>query len=61
LGFHEESYQYGGEVVKCLKSATAESYYGLGDKPADNNMQVSGLNCGVPINTAFGKIDRPAV
>jgi len=35
LGFHwEESYDYGGNIVKMSKSShDGESYYGLGDKP----------------------------
>ena len=41
LGFHwEESYEYGGDVVKMSKTAQlGESYYGLGDKPVDNNLK----------------------
>lgn len=41
LGFHwEESYEHGGDVVKMSKTAQpGESYYGLGDKPVDNNLK----------------------
>jgi len=41
LGFHwEESYKNGGDIVKMSKiSQEGESYYGLGDKPVDNNLK----------------------
>ncbi|MGV6846317.1 MAG: glycoside hydrolase family 31 protein [Lutibacter sp.] len=41
LGFHwEESYEYGGDIVKMSKLAfEGESYYGLGDKAIQNNLK----------------------
>jgi len=41
LGFHwEESYEYGGDIVKMSKTTfEGESYYGLGDKPVNNNLK----------------------
>ena len=41
LGFHwEESYELGGDIVKMsLASQESESYYGLGDKPVENNLK----------------------
>ena len=41
LGFHwEESYEIGGDVVKMsLKSQQGENFYGLGDKPVENNLK----------------------
>lgn len=41
LGFHwEESYEYGGDIVKMSKTTfEGESYYGLGDKPVQNNLK----------------------
>jgi len=41
LGFHwEESYEYGGDIVKMSKTAfEGESYYGLGDKAVQNNLK----------------------
>ncbi|MCF6167485.1 glycoside hydrolase family 31 protein [Lutibacter sp.] len=41
LGFHwEESYEFGGDIVKMsLKSQQSENYYGLGDKPVENNLK----------------------
>lgn len=41
IGFHwEESYQYGGNIVKMSKKAIkGESYYGLGDKPEHLNLK----------------------
>ncbi len=41
LGFHwEESFKYGGNIVKMTKEAQeSESYYGLGDKPVQNNLK----------------------
>lgn len=61
LGFHyEESYQYGGEVVKMSKKAQpAESYYGLGDKPADNNMRGKRFELWGTDQYAFGKQTDP--
>ena len=52
LGFHwEESYEFGGDVVKMSKvSQDSEGYYGLGDKPVHINLKglliaVDGLCC----------------
>jgi len=41
LGFHwEESYENGGDIVKMSKTTfEGESYYGLGDKPVNNNLK----------------------
>jgi len=41
LGFHwEESYEYGGNIVKMSKEAQeGECYFGLGDKPLGNNLK----------------------
>ncbi|WP_298951676.1 glycoside hydrolase family 31 protein [uncultured Nonlabens sp.] len=61
LGFHfEESYEYGGEVVKMSKKAQpGESYYGLGDKPADNNMRSKRFEMWGTDQYAFGKTTDP--
>ena len=61
LGFHyEESYEYGGEVVKMSKKAQpGESYYGLGDKPADNNMRAKRFEMWGTDQYAFGKNTDP--
>ncbi len=61
LGFHyEESYEYGGEVVKMSKKAQqGESYYGLGDKPADNNMRSKRFELWGTDQYAFGKNTDP--
>ncbi len=41
LGFHwEESHDFGGNIVKMSKTTLeGESYYGLGDKPVNNNLK----------------------
>ncbi|ARN77523.1 glycosyl hydrolase [Nonlabens spongiae] len=61
LGFHfEESYENGGEVVKMSKKAQpGESYYGLGDKPADNNMRAKRFELWGTDQYAFGKHTDP--
>ncbi|WP_124981123.1 glycoside hydrolase family 31 protein [Nonlabens xiamenensis] len=61
LGFHyEESYQYGGEIVKMSKKAQpGESYYGLGDKPADNNLRAKRFELWGTDQYAFGKNTDP--
>jgi alpha-glucosidase len=61
LGFHyEESYEYGGEVVKMSKKAQpGESYYGLGDKTADNNMRAKRFELWATDQYAFGKQTDP--
>jgi len=61
LGFHyEESYKYGGEIVKMSKKAQpGESYYGLGDKPADNNLRAKRFEMWGTDQYAFGKHTDP--
>lgn len=61
LGFHyEESYQYGGEIVKMSKKAQpGESYYGLGDKPAHLNMRAKRFELWGTDQYAFGKQTDP--
>jgi len=61
LGFHyEESYEHGGEVVKMSKKAQpGESYYGLGDKPADNNLRAKRFELWGTDQYAFGKHTDP--
>jgi len=41
IGFHwEENYEFGGDIVKMsVKSHEGESYFGLGDKPVENNLK----------------------
>ena len=41
IGFHwEESYEFGGDIVKMsLASQQGENFYGLGDKPVENNLK----------------------
>lgn len=61
LGFHwEESYQYGGEVVKMSKiSQDGESYYGLGDKPVHLNLKGKRFENWVTDSYAYGKDTDP--
>ncbi|MGB3590705.1 MAG: glycoside hydrolase family 31 protein [Nonlabens sp.] len=61
IGFHfEESYQYGGNIVKMSKKAQpGESYYGLGDKPADNNLRAKRFELWGTDQYAFGKQTDP--
>ncbi|WP_100614449.1 glycoside hydrolase family 31 protein [Confluentibacter citreus] len=61
LGFHwEESYHYGGNIVKMSKtSQDSESYYGLGDKPTDNNLKGKRFENWVTDSYAFGKNTDP--
>ncbi len=61
LGFHwEESYQFGGDVVKMSKTAQAgESYYGLGDKPVDNNLKGKRFENWVTDSYAYGRDTDP--
>ena len=61
IGFHwEESYQYGGDIVKMSKvSQKAESYYGLGDKPVDVNLKGKRFENWVTDSYAFGKNTDP--
>ncbi|MCF7559538.1 glycoside hydrolase family 31 protein [Sabulilitoribacter multivorans] len=61
LGFHwEESYQYGGNVVKMSKvSQPGESFYGLGDKPVDNNLKGKRFENWVTDSYAYGRDTDP--
>jgi alpha-glucosidase len=61
LGFHwEESYHLGGDIVKMSKTAQdSESYYGLGDKPSDNNLKGKRFENWVTDSYAFGKNTDP--
>jgi alpha-glucosidase len=61
IGFHwEESYQYGGNVVKMSKiSNDGESYYGLGDKPNHLNLKGKRYNNWVTDSYAYGKDTDP--
>ncbi len=61
IGFHwEESYEYGGDIVKMSKTSHAgEAYYGLGDKPVDNNLKGKRFENWVTDSYAFGKDTDP--
>ncbi|MFD0990494.1 glycoside hydrolase family 31 protein [Mariniflexile jejuense] len=61
LGFHwEESYEFGGDIVKMSKIAQeGESYYGLGDKPVDNNLKGKRFENWVTDSYAYGKNTDP--
>ncbi|WP_346883487.1 glycoside hydrolase family 31 protein [uncultured Algibacter sp.] len=61
LGFHwEESYEYGGDIVKMSKTAQpGESYYGLGDKPVDNNLKGKRFENWVTDSYAYGRETDP--
>ena len=61
IGFHwEESYQYGGNVVKMSKvSHDGESYYGLGDKPNHLNLKGHRFTNWVTDSYAYGKDTDP--
>jgi len=61
LGFHwEESYEFGGNVVKMSKTAQpGESYYGLGDKPVDNNLKGKRFENWVTDSYAYGRETDP--
>ena len=61
LGFHwEESYEHGGNVVKMSKTAQpGESYYGLGDKPVDNNLKGKRFENWVTDSYAYGRDTDP--
>ncbi|MGB3607407.1 glycoside hydrolase family 31 protein [Psychroserpens sp.] len=60
-GFHwEESYEYGGNIVKMSKvSNDGESYYGLGDKPSHLNMKGKRFENWVTDSYAYGKDTDP--
>ena len=61
LGFHwEESYEFGGDIVKMSKTAqSGESYYGLGDKPVDNNLKGKRFENWVTDSYAYGRDTDP--
>ena len=61
LGFHwEESYEYGGNVVKMSKvSQDGESFYGLGDKPQHLNLKGRRYENWVTDSYAYGKDTDP--
>ena len=61
IGFHwEESYQYGGNIVKMSKvSVKGESYYGLGDKPTHLNLKGKRFQNWVTDSYAYGKDTDP--
>lgn len=61
LGFHwEESYEFGGDIVKMSKTAQeGESYFGLGDKPVDNNLKGKRFENWVTDSYAYGKNTDP--
>ena len=61
LGFHwEESYEHGGNVVKMSKtSQSGEGYYGLGDKPVDNNLKGKRFQNWVTDSYAYGRNTDP--
>ncbi|WP_299766004.1 glycoside hydrolase family 31 protein [uncultured Dokdonia sp.] len=61
LGFHyEESFEYGGNIVKMSKKAQhAESYYGLGDKPMHMNLRGKRVQNWATDQYAFGKDQDP--
>jgi len=61
MGFHwEESYEYGGNIVKMSKiSNNGESYYGLGDKPNHLNLKGKRYENWVTDSYAYGKETDP--
>jgi alpha-glucosidase len=61
LGFHwEESYEIGGDIVKMsLKSQQGENYYGLGDKPVENNLKGKRFQNWVTDSYAYGRGTDP--
>lgn len=61
LGFHwEESYEYGGNIVKMSKkSFDGESYYGLGDKPVHLNLRGKRFENWVTDSYAYGRGTDP--
>lgn len=61
MGFHwEESYQYGGNIVKMSKTINdRESYFGLGDKPEHLNLKGKRFENWVTDSYAFGKETDP--
>ena len=61
IGFHwEESYKHGGNIVKMSKaSQPGESFYGLGDKPVDNNLKGKRFENWVTDSYAYGRGTDP--
>jgi len=61
LGFHwEESYDFGGDIVKMSKvSQDSEGYYALGDKPVDINLKGKRFENWVTDSYAFKKSSDP--
>lgn len=61
IGFHwEESYEYGGNIVKMSKvSHKTESYYGLGDKPVQASLKGRRFENWATDSYAFGKETDP--
>ncbi|MCD2259347.1 glycoside hydrolase family 31 protein [Psychroserpens luteolus] len=61
IGFHwEESYEYGGDIVKMSKrSHDGESYFGLGDKPNHLNLKGKRYENWVTDSYAYGKETDP--
>ncbi|MFB9052040.1 glycoside hydrolase family 31 protein [Formosa undariae] len=61
IGFHwEESYEYGGNIVKMSKvSHDGESYYGLGDKADHLNLKGKRFENWVSDSFAYGKYTDP--
>lgn len=61
IGFHwEESYEYGGNIVKMSKTINdRESYFGLGDKPEHLNLKGKRFENWVTDSYAFGKQTDP--
>jgi len=61
LGFHwEESYEFGGDVVKMSKVCEdGESFYGLGDKPVHLNLKGKRFENWVTDSYAYGKGTDP--
>ncbi len=60
-GFHwEQSYEFGGNIVKMSKSAPqGECYYGLGDKPMHLNLKGKRVENWATDQYAFGKDQDP--
>jgi len=61
FGFHwEESYEFGGNIVKMSKVAQeGESYYGLGDKPVHSNLRGKRFENWATDSYAFGRSTDP--
>ena len=61
IGFHwEESYEYGGNIVKMSKkSHDGECYFGLGDKPVELNLKGKRFENWVTDSYAYGKGTDP--